>query len=93
MTLDSLRLLRNILLRTVVISVVFSYTTLLVTFAFWDTWAGVTSQWLHLTPEALSRPIMLYFFVAVKFFNIFVLLAPALALHWTIKREMARKAS
>ena len=39
MTLDSLRLLRNILLRTVVISVVFSYTTLLATFAFWDTWA------------------------------------------------------
>jgi uncharacterized membrane protein YcfT len=93
MTLDSLRLLRNILLRTAVISIACSYAALLATFAFWDTWAALTSQLFHLSPEALSRPVLLYFFVAVKFFNIFVLLAPALALHWTIKREMAGKAS
>ena len=93
MTLDSLRLLRNVLLRTVVINFVFSYSSLLVTFAFWDTWTGLLSQWFHIAPESFSRTTMLYFFVAVKFFNIFVLLAPALALHWTIKREAAGKAS
>lgn len=93
MTLDSLRLLRNILLRAVVIGVVFNYASLLVTFAFWDTWTGLIAQWYHITESEFSRPTMLYFFVAVKFFNIFVLLTPALAIHWTIKREMSRKTS
>lgn len=93
MTFDSLRLVRNILLRTVVISVVFNYTALIVTYVFWDVWAGLIAQWFHLTPDALSRSVMLYFFVSVKFCVIFGLLAPALALHWTLKREMARTAS
>jgi len=90
MTLDSLRLVRNFLFRTAAISLAFNYTSILVTFAFWDTWSGLTSQWFHV--EALSRAAMLNFFVAIKFYIGFVLLAPALALHWTIKREMRKGA-
>ena len=93
MTLDSLRLLRNILLRTVVISLAFSYAAALITFAFWDTWSAFAEHLLHVRPDALNETVMLYFFVAVKFVNIFFLLAPALALHWTIKRETAPKIS
>jgi hypothetical protein len=88
MTLDSLRLVRNILFRTVAISLCLSYTSIFVTFAYWDTWNGLVSQWFHIT--SLSREVMLNFFAAVKFYNLFVLLAPALALHWTIKSEMRK---
>ncbi len=87
MTLDSLRLIRNILLRTVVISFVLYLTMFITTFAFWNTWTRLTSQWFHIPVEALG-PLMLNFFAEIKFYNIFVLLAPALALHWTVKREM-----
>lgn len=85
--MDSLRVLRNTLLRAALLSVVCSYMMVLVTFGFWDTWDAVVTQLLHIAPGALSRVVVLYFFIAVKFFNIFILLVPALALHWTIKSQ------
>ncbi len=91
MTLDSLRLVRNILLRAVAVAFVFNLSMALATFALWDTWTALISQWFHTSREALG-PLMTYFFTAVKFYVIFVLLTPALALHWTIKREMADRA-
>jgi hypothetical protein len=74
----------------VAVSFVFNLLMALATFALWDTWAGLIAQWFHTNREILG-PLMVYFFSAVKFYIIFILLTPALALHWTIKREMARK--
>ncbi len=84
MSSDLLPLIRNILLRTFAITYGLTILMALATFGLWDTWTALITQWFHTTPAALSS-LMLTFFTAVKFYAIFILLAPALALHWTIK--------
>ena len=84
MNLDLLRLLRNVFVRTAVISLLFSYALALVTFVFWNTWISITAQLFHTTAEALG-PQLVTFFVIIKFYILFVLVAPAAALHWTVK--------
>ncbi len=89
MTIDSLRVVRNILLRSALISfgiVLFSYA---VTFGCWDCWLGMANKMYHMD-ETQMRWLMLGFFTEVKFFVLFVLLTPALAIHWTIKKEIAK---
>lgn len=90
MTLDSLRLIRNILLRAAIVCYAFALLMALSTIALWDTWTALTSQWFHTAPETLG-PMILYFFSAIKFYAIFILLVPGLAIHWTLKREESRK--
>lgn len=90
MTLDSLRLLRNILLRAAALSYAFLLLSALVWLPLSDTWTGMTSSVYHITPEAVHNIVICFLSVA-KFFAIFILLVPGLALHWTIKREMANR--
>lgn len=90
MTVESLRLIRNILLRSAVLSYAFLILSVLVWLPFADTWTGLTSNWYHITPETVNN-IMVDFLSVVKFYAIFVLLVPGLAIHWTIKREESRK--
>ena len=84
MSLELARELRNILLRTLAVTFGFTLLMHLSTWPLWDTWTTLTSQWFRVPVDTLGLA-MLNFFVAIKFFSIFVLLAPALALHWTIK--------
>lgn len=86
MSSESLELIRNILLRTAAIAYGFAILSALATFVLWDTWTSLISQWFHTTPAILG-PLILAFFTAVKFYAIFMLLVPALALHWTIKAQ------
>lgn len=89
MNLELVRDLRNILFRTLVITYCFTLFMQLATFALWDTWTGLTAQWFRTNVSELG-PILVGFFVAIKFYAIFVLLAPALALHWTLKKKEKR---
>jgi hypothetical protein len=91
MNLESIRLIRNVLLKTLAITFVLNLLMAAATFGLWDTWTGLTSQWFHTSPESLG-PLMVNFFTLTKFFAIYVLLGPALALHWTLKTE-ARKSA
>jgi len=84
MNLDLLRLVRNILLRTAAIAYSFILVSSLVTITFWDTWTGLNSQWFHISPETLGL-LVANFLACAKFYAIFLVLSPALALHWTIK--------
>lgn len=92
MSIDALTLIRNILLRTVAVIFLLNIVMVLSTLAFWNTWADIVSQWFHMNPEALG-PVMLSFFTAVKFFVIYGLLAPALAIHWTVKSSQSENSS
>jgi hypothetical protein len=87
--LDTLRLLRNILLRTFAIGVVFALLTLLAMLAAWPVWTGLAMRWFH-ADQAQLGIVALGFFTEIRFYFVFVLLAPALALHWTISSERAR---
>jgi hypothetical protein len=90
MSCELLRLLRNILLRSFVVGYVIILLSAVVTLMGWSTWMVMITQLYH-TNEAAIVPLVLAFFTAVKFFLVFALLTPGLALHWTLKRELAAK--
>lgn len=86
MNIASLIQIRNVLLRTLLISLILAYILAGLTVALWDTWSGITSQWFRTPVEELG-PMISSWFALIKFYMIFVLLAPALGLHWEIKRR------
>jgi len=91
MTLESLRLVRNILLRSALLCYGFLLLSALVWLPLAETWTGLTSTWYHIPPERVNE-IVIDFLSVAKFYAIFVLLVPGLALHWTIKSEQSKKA-
>ncbi len=89
MNIENLRFLRNLLFRTMVVIFCLNVFMYLATMTLWDTWSALVASWFRM-PAAGLGPIMLCFFSAVKFFAIYILLAPALALHWSIKVQERR---
>lgn len=90
MTLESLRLLRSVLLRSAVLCYIFLILSALVWLPLADTWTGLATSWYHITADSVHN-LVVYFLSAAKFYAIFVLLVPGLALHWTVKREQSGK--
>jgi hypothetical protein len=90
MTHDALRVTRNILLRSFVVGLVIAIVLCAVTIMEWDAGMKLATAWLH-TSEATITPIVLNFFTNIRFFLLFILLTPALAIHWTIKKERGGK--
>lgn len=90
-TLDSLRQLRNILFRCVVVALLFAVLLAAVIFGAWDSWIGVATKLCH-TDDAHISSAMLTLFTEIRFLVVFLLLTPALAIHWTIKRELSNSA-
>lgn len=86
MNTDSLKLIRNILLRTFVIAVLVAWSTAALTILCWDTWTNMMAQWFRM-PAAEMGVVMGSWFALIKFYMIFVLLVPALGLHWEIKQR------
>lgn len=86
MTLDTLRLVRNILFRCLAVGVAFAFILAAITFGAWNSWIGFATGLFHTTESAITTLVM-DFFTAIRFFLVFVILTPALALHWTIKRD------
>jgi hypothetical protein len=84
MHLETLRLIRNILLRTAAVSYLFVMLTVPITFFFSDSLSAYTANLLHTTPAEYNI-LVANFYTSAKFYVIFILLSPALALHWTIK--------
>lgn len=90
MNLETLRVARNLLSRCFLVGMGLALLIGGVLAAGWDAWMSVASRWLG-TSEAVLIPIVLNFLTAIRFFLFFVLLTPALALHWTYKAESKRK--
>jgi len=86
MSTVNLRLARNTLFRAFVISAGFTLLTYVTTFPLWSVWSSLICDWFHMPAEQVG-PVMLGFFCQIKFFNVYLLLVPALALHWTIKTQ------
>jgi hypothetical protein len=89
--LETLRLIRNIVLRCFAIGVVFALLMLIATLAAWPAWTGLAVRWFHVDEAQLGN-VVLAFFTAIRFYFLFILLAPALALHWTLRSERERRA-
>jgi len=91
MNLNALKEVRNVLLRTALISLILAWLLAGMTIGLWDTWTGITSQWFR-TPAAELGPLISNWFAFIKFYMIFVLLAPALGLHWEIYQREKKAA-
>ena len=87
--MEVVRVLRNIFLRSFVIGGGFAFGTEIVTIAGWDTLMPLAIRLFHTDAATLTR-LTLYFFTALRFFLGYCLLAPGLALHWTLKAEEKR---
>jgi len=86
MNFEILRLIRNILLRSFVIGFAIALFLGLVMMAAWTTWMDMAGRWFH-TDSATLTPLVLKFFTEIRFFLLFVVLTPALAIHWTLKKD------
>ena len=54
MTYESLRLLRNLLLRSAVIGLIFALVLGLTMMAGWETWMGLATKWFHIDEMVLT---------------------------------------
>ncbi len=92
MNTETLRMARNILLRCFVVGLGLALVFGGILALGWETWISMAARWFR-TSEATLAPVFVNFLVAIRFFLIFVLLTPALALHWSYKAELKRKPS
>jgi hypothetical protein len=90
MTLETLRLLRNVLLRSFVVGVVFALLMLIAMLVAWPFWTSLAMTWFRTDAATLSA-LVLRLFIDIRFYLVFVLLTPGLAIHWTIRSELARR--
>lgn len=88
--LETLRLLRNVLLRWFVIGIVVGLLQLIAMLTAWSFWVSLASAWWHTDEQHLSTVALTYFTV-LRFFLVFMLLIPGLAIHWTIRSELSRR--
>ena len=90
MSLESLRVCRNVLLRAFMIGVAIAILYAIAAVLGWETWSSLFSDRWHLADRSTLRFISLAWFAAARFFLVFVLLVPAVAFHWTLEREKGR---
>ena len=74
---------RNLLLRVFVVGVTFGLFYLILTISFWDTWVSVFGMWK--IEEKDAAMLMAASFTLLRIILVFLVLVPAVALHWTSK--------
>lgn len=90
MSTETIRVARNVLFRCFVVGFGLALFFGGILAVGWEAWISLAARWFH-TTEAVLTPVFLNFLVAIRFFLFFVVLTPALALHWTYKAELKRK--
>lgn len=82
----SIRLIRNILFRAFLIGLVFGLLYFGAYYGWRGYWDGlIVDRWALIDRQSLHVLVM-SFFGLIRFYLVFILLTPALALHWTLKR-------
>jgi hypothetical protein len=83
---ETVRLIRDILLRTFLISLIIALLIVGVYYGGRHYWDNLMVVRLALIDQEFLNVVVVGFFALIRFYLIFILLAPALALHWTLKR-------
>ena len=76
---------RNFLLRTLLIGVLFAILTFVLLVAFRNTWEMWVAKIFGTEEKELGK-IVLNFFMNVRLVLVFLILSPAIALHWMVKK-------
>ena len=72
---------RNLLFRVFAVGVIFALLYVILTFSFWNTWVSVFAMWGMEEKEAAM--MMVASFTLLRIILVFLILVPAIALHWT----------
>jgi hypothetical protein len=83
---ETIQIFRNILFRTFLISVVFALLMASVYYGRRDCWDSLIVNRWGLIDQSSLNVVAVSFFSLIRFYLVFLLLSPALALHWTLKR-------
>jgi len=83
---EAIQIFRDILFRTFVISAVIALLMASVYYGGRDCWDNLIVNRWGLIDQASLNVVAVSFFLLIRFYLVFLLLAPALALHWTFKR-------
>lgn len=78
--------MRNFLFKTFIAGCLLYIFSLIVTVAFWSSWAKLTEYIFSISKTDFGR-LMLLFLIIIKVFLVFIVLAPCIALHWMIKKK------
>ena len=83
---ETIRVIRDSLFRTFLIGLIFGLLYVCVYYGWRDHWDRlVVVRWALIDQKSLDV-LTMSFFGLIRFYLVFILLAPALALHWTLKR-------
>jgi len=83
---ETVRIIRDVLLRTLLISFMITLIIFGIYFGGRSYWVSLIVGRLELIDQKSLDAIVIGFFALIRFYLIFILLAPTLALHWTFKR-------
>ena len=83
---ETIGIIRDILFRLFVISLIMGLLFAGVYYGGRGYWDRLIVDRLGLIDEKSLNVVVMEFFVLIRFYLVFILLAPALALHWTLKR-------
>ena len=83
---ETIRIIRDILFRLFLISLIMGLLFAGVYYGGRGYWDRLIVDRLGLIDEKSLNVVVMEFFVLIRFYLVFILLAPALAFHWTLKR-------
>jgi hypothetical protein len=83
---ETIRVIRDILFRLFLISLIMGLLFAGVYYGGRGYWDRLIVDRLGLIDEKSLNVVVTEFFVLIRFYLVFILLPPALALHWTLKR-------
>ena len=78
--------IRDFLLRTFVIGLVFAILLFVITATFWDRWSGFLYAKFQVPKDELGE-LVVDSFLHLRLYLIFVILVPGLAMHWLIRSK------
>lgn len=81
---QDLVLVRNIFFKTFIVGLLFALFLFVMTATLWSHWAPLVFSIFQVNEKELGG-IVVTSFINLRFFLIFILLVPAISLHWVIK--------
>ena len=83
---QKLILIRDFLLKTFVVGLVFAILLFVMTATFWDKWSSFLYGKFQI-PKAELGQLVVNSFLHLRLYLIFVILVPGIAMHWLIKSK------
>ena len=83
---QKLILLRGFLFRVFIVGLLFALFLFFMTSAFWDKWSALVYTRFQVTPKELGE-MFVGSMIYIRFYLMFIILVPAIALHWLLKSQ------